>query len=108
MVAQIPYTGLKEGEKVLWYGRRSLIAYLGRIIVALALLTITIVPKIGFIFLLLGLLLIVSAIISARSHIYYVTTIRIIEERRLFGRVVKETTLDKITDIVFNKASLVG
>jgi|FaiFalFF_MnMetaG_3_1042247.scaffolds.fasta_scaffold08100_3 hypothetical protein len=103
MVAQIPYTGLKEGEKVLWYGRRSLIAYLGRIIVALALLTITIVPTIGFIFLLLGLLLIVSAIISARSHIYYVTTIRIIEERRLFGRVVKETTLDKITDIVFNQ-----
>jgi hypothetical protein len=26
MSAHIPYTGLKEGEKLLWYGRKSLLS----------------------------------------------------------------------------------
>ena len=32
MSAVAPLAGLKEGEKVLWYGKRSLVSYLGRII----------------------------------------------------------------------------
>jgi uncharacterized membrane protein YdbT with pleckstrin-like domain len=103
MSAHIPYTGLKEGEKLLWYGRKSLLSYLGRIVLAVIFIVLMVIPYIGFIFLIIGVLLIISARVGARANIYYVTNIRIIQEHRLFGRSIKETTLDKITDIVFNQ-----
>jgi uncharacterized membrane protein YdbT with pleckstrin-like domain len=103
MSAHIPYTGLKEGEKLLWYGRKSLLSYLGRIVLAVIFIALMIIPYIGFIFLIIGVLLIISAMVGARANIYYVTNIRLIQEYRLFRRSIKETTLDKITDIVFNQ-----
>jgi len=103
MSTRIPYTGLKEGEKLLWYGRRSLISYLGRIIIGIILIILTAIPYIGFIFFIIGIILIISAIIGARADMYYVTNLRIIHEHRLFGRSMKETTLDSITDIVLNQ-----
>jgi hypothetical protein len=103
MTAHMPYTGLKEGEKLLWYGRRSLLSYLGRIILAIIFIVLTAIPYIGFLLLIIGVLLIISAVVGARANIYYVTNMRVIQEYRLFSRSIKETTLDKITDIVFNQ-----
>ncbi len=112
MSSPIPYTGLKEGEKLLWYGRRSLISYLRRIIIGAILIVLAVMSYIGFIslsiltrdiFLLIGIVLIIFAVVRARANMYYVTNIRILHEYRLFGRSIRETTLDKITDIVFNQ-----
>jgi len=71
--------------------------------IAVILVILTPIPFFGFIFLIIGIILILSAVVGAGANVYYVTNMRVIQEHRLFGRSIKETTLDKITDIVFNQ-----
>ncbi len=103
MSTVVPQTGLKENEKVLWYGKRSLLSYLGRIIASLIFIILTVIPFIGLVFLIVGMVLLLSALFGARSNTYYITNMRAVQEHRLGGRSIRETSLDKITDIVFSQ-----
>ncbi|RLF22554.1 MAG: hypothetical protein DRN15_02150 [Thermoprotei archaeon] len=54
-----------------------------------------------------GFIIIIVTILVTRAYTYYLTNMRVIEEKVLLGRMIKETTLDKITDIVFTQG-LIG
>ncbi len=57
----------------------------------------------GFIFFVIGFIILASVIIKVRSLTYTVTNMRIVRERRFLGRDISETTLDRVTDIVFHQ-----
>lgn len=101
---------MKEDERVLWYGRPRLAAYLLRLIFSLLLIIIGLVPIrfpagvfIGIVPILIGLIILIYTIIKVRAQTYFLTNMRILQEYSLFSRSIKETTLDKITDIVFSQ-----
>jgi uncharacterized membrane protein YdbT with pleckstrin-like domain len=112
--AVVPRVGLKEGERVLLYRKRCLRARLGAfialfILASLGLLLSSVpfwpVQLMGLAVAILGFAAIVYAILETRAYAYYVTNVRVIEERALLGQSVKETTLDKVTDIVTSQGA---
>ena len=111
MTSIVPRTGLKEGEKILWVGRPRLVSMLGRLILSIILILIglsllNLISLIGAILILIGVAIIIRTVIEVTSYRYYVTNMRVIEEHWLFSVEIKETTLDKITDIVFYQGLL--
>jgi len=106
---RIPYTGLRPGERVLISERQSLRSRIGRFILlgVLMFISLLLIPVfIGLILLPIVTLALIREIIALRSNMYWVTTLRVIREKRLFGRKIEETTLDHITDIVFSQGFL--
>lgn len=100
MASVFPKSGLKEGEKVLWYAKPKVSSILGRIILSMILMAI------GIIFPILSLivfLILVLSIIRFRARTYWITSMRAIEEYSFIGKSMKETSLDHITDVVFNQ-----
>lgn len=111
----------------MWYGRPTLLAFLGRIILAVLMLLIGMyltgffwigwlplrywlqtvsnpIFLIGMIFFIIpGIAIIIHSVLKVRALIYYVTNMRAIEEYMLIGRSMKETTLDHVTDVVFHQ-----
>ena len=105
----IPRTGLKEGEKILWYGKPKFASIMGRIILSILLIVIglpLLVIFIGLIFLLVGIIILTASILQLKARTYFITNIRVVEEYTLFRKIMKETTLDHVTDVVSTQGLL--
>jgi len=60
---------------------------------------------VGAILLTIGVIIIAYTVVKVRAHAYYITNMRVLEEYTLISRTIKETTLDKITDIVLHQGA---
>lgn len=115
MVASSPGSGLKSGENVLWHSKPRLIKIIGHIIGGIILIIIALIvglyfPIIAFesiIIVIIIIIILILYIARFRATTYWITNMRIFQEYSFISRNIKETTLDRITDVIYNQ-SLMG
>lgn len=85
---------LSEGERVLWYGRRSFKSLIGWIV--LGLLTVWILG--------LGIVLLLVAVLKWWQTEYAITNKRVYSKTGIISRTVHDAPLEKVTDATFHQS----